>query len=203
MKSKNRHPGVAEFVATVLAWLVPGLGHIYLGRRVRGIIIMVTMTAAFWTGIAMGGVMTVDYRTERWWFAADMVTGIHGLVSWQRSEQVNREIDGMLMRDDDFLRDTQSARMNVIRLRNATSDDDVKQRDAALVDLEQKRNTYATEILAGRGLALVAPEDNAARAFCGIMGFLNLMCIFDAFMLARMGVRGEETDEVVVVEDAA
>ncbi len=47
-------------VAVLLAWLIPGAGHFYLGRRVRGIIIFLVIAVTFWAGIAMGGAMTVD-----------------------------------------------------------------------------------------------------------------------------------------------
>ena len=40
----------------LLAWLVPGLGHIANGERKRGLIILVTIACSFWGGIAIGGV---------------------------------------------------------------------------------------------------------------------------------------------------
>ena len=40
-------------------------------------------------------------------------------------------------------------------------------------------------------LSLVSPVDTAARAYCGVAGLLNLMCIFDALILAIMGSTGE------------
>jgi len=44
--------------------------------------------------------------------------------------------------------------------------------------------------LAAEQLALVSPVDTIARAYAGVAGLLNLMCIFDALMLALMGVVG-------------
>ena len=51
--------------------------------------------------------------------------------------------------------------------------------------------------LAERNVALVYPVDIAARAYAGVAGLLNLLCIFDAATLALMGVTGEPspTDE--------
>lgn len=143
-------------LAAALAWLVPGAGHVYLGRRTRGIIIFLAIGATFWIGVAMGGVMTVDSRNERWWFVADMFTGVHGLVSWQRQERVWQQELG----------------------EGAAA---VETADPSVMDKK----------LHQAGLALVAPTDTVARAFAGVAGLLNLMCVFDATMLSLMGVRGE------------
>ena len=35
-------------IAGILAWIVPGLGHIFLGHRGRGLVFLVTITATFW-----------------------------------------------------------------------------------------------------------------------------------------------------------
>ena len=143
------------YLAAILAWLVPGAGHIYIGRRARGIIILVTIAATFWTGVAIGGVMTVDFYNERWWFAAEMLTGIHGLVGWQRQRAVYQEIDERLLRDDGYV--------------------------------WAARDAHVDKQLAERKIALVAPADTVARAYAGVAGLLNLMCMFDALMLGLMG----------------
>lgn len=63
-------------IAGFLAWLVPGLGHLYLGERTRGLICLVTITATFWTGVAIGSVQgTVDPRERTLWFMAQICTG--------------------------------------------------------------------------------------------------------------------------------
>jgi hypothetical protein len=45
------------------------------------------------------------------------------------------------------------------------------------------------------GLALATPMDNAARAYTGIAGLLNLLCIFDVVALSLMGAASEPDDE--------
>ncbi len=74
-------------VAGLLAWAVPGLGHIYLGQRVRGIICLVTITLTFWTGVAIGSVQgTVDPKERSLWFMAQLCTGGNTLAAygWNR-----------------------------------------------------------------------------------------------------------------------
>ncbi len=70
-------------IAGFLAWLVPGLGHLYLGHRVRGLICLVTITATFWTGVAIGGVQgTVDPHDRTLWFMAQLCTGGNTLAAY-------------------------------------------------------------------------------------------------------------------------
>src|SRR5262249_48033533 len=45
----------APFVACVLAWLVPGLGHLYLGRKDRAAVFFLVVAATFGLGIASDG----------------------------------------------------------------------------------------------------------------------------------------------------
>lgn len=144
--------GTMPFVAMLLAWAIPGAGHVYLGRPIRGIIIFIVVTTLFWSGVAMGGVLTVDYVNSRWWFYAEMGTGVHGIVGWHRQKQVYREI----MDQQDI-------------------------RDEAELD----------KALVAKGVSLDSPTDNIARAYSGIAGMLNLLCIADALLLSLMGVWGE------------
>ena len=152
-------------VAGVLAWILPGVGHLYLRRPVRGVIIFVTIAALFWGGVAMGGVLTVDQYNERWWFAAEMLAGAHGLIAWQRQTALYNR----LMNGPDELQ---------APLPDAGG-------DVSLAQLKMD------EALARDKLALVAPTDTVARAYAGIAGMLNLMCIFDAIALALIGATGE------------
>ena len=146
--TKQKQSSPSPVLAVLLACAIPGAGHFYLGRAKRGIIIFLTITALFWSGVGVGGVLTVDLQKERWWFVAQMLTGVNGLIAWQRQKQAYQ----------------------------------------ALAKIEgeslEKRMVKA-------GIALVVPAETVARAYSGVAGLLNLMCIFDALMLSIMGVRGE------------
>ncbi|MGB0716540.1 MAG: DUF6677 family protein [Phycisphaerae bacterium] len=66
----------------ILSWLVPGLGHLFLGDRVRGFTLMATITLTFWTGIAIGGVRdTIDSSQRRLWYTAQICSGGHTLLA--------------------------------------------------------------------------------------------------------------------------
>ncbi len=63
-------------IAGFLSWLVPGLGHIYLGHRTRGLICLIVITVTFWTGIAVGSVQaTVAPQARKLWFMAQLCSG--------------------------------------------------------------------------------------------------------------------------------
>ena len=156
--SKKTSPLAAA--ALILAWLIPGAGHVYIGRRARGIIIFLTIGATFWAGIAFGGVMTVDPINQRWWFVAEMLTGIHGLASWYRQHEAVEALLGP--------------------------------GQVPLLTFHKR--------LAEADLALVAPTDTVARVYSGVAGLLNLMCIFDAVVLALLTKRRTGRDETDLKE---
>lgn len=153
--------------ALLLGWLVPGAGHLLLSRTRRAIIIFVTLTATFWSGMAIGGVTTIDPRAERWWFIAQMLNGISGVGAWHMQNQLHAEIEPL-------------ARKAAIKDAAATG-----QRGS--VGLQP----YIDRELAEDGLGLGPPGDTVARAYSGVAGLLNLLCIFDVVMLSMIGVRGE------------
>lgn len=93
-------------LVVLLAWLVPGLGHIFLGHRIRGVVLLVAITVTFWTGVALGGVKTVTLHrtvevpqserrvarfggeanlrtttTTSWWFLAQVLNGSYSLIA--------------------------------------------------------------------------------------------------------------------------
>lgn len=63
-------------IAGILSWILPGLGHLFLGDKARGMTCLITVTATFWTGVAIGGVRsTVDPQERKLWFMAQICTG--------------------------------------------------------------------------------------------------------------------------------
>jgi TM2 domain-containing membrane protein YozV len=149
-------------LAAGLAWLVPGAGHFYLRKPARGLILFVTIGLTFWGGVAMGGAMTVSRQAEPWWFAADMLAGSHGLAAWQCQKRVFKDISA-----------------------------DAKRKALAGGDRSMTLAEQQEVELVHRNVALVPPVDTAARAFSGVAGLLNLLCIFDALMLGLLGRVGE------------
>jgi hypothetical protein len=69
--------------AAVFAWLWPGLGHITLGERKRGFLIMFGVLFLFFMGLLVGGIDCVDRISDRLWFLAQSVCGpIAFITDW-------------------------------------------------------------------------------------------------------------------------
>jgi len=78
----------------LLAWLLPGLGHLYIGDRKRGWVILVTIAVTFWGGVAIGGVRhTVNPSTKRLWFLAQITAGSHTVAAHLLGELSRRGMD--------------------------------------------------------------------------------------------------------------
>ncbi|MBI5723209.1 MAG: hypothetical protein HZA50_04570 [Planctomycetes bacterium] len=169
-KQEKFKPSV--IVTLVLAWMIPGAGHVYLGHVGKGVIIFLCIAATFWAGIAVGGVMTVDYYFEPWWFTAQMMCGVHSLTGWYRQQKVYK----------DFLASDHAMHADITSIQKSAG---------GRVTFQQQK---IDEYLAEKGIALVVPAETAARTYSGVAGLLNFMCIFDAVMLAiAAGAAGRKT----------
>ncbi len=54
-EAESRPDGVRPLAAALLAWVIPGLGHLYLGRRGRAIAFCVIVLISLATGVALDG----------------------------------------------------------------------------------------------------------------------------------------------------
>ena len=67
------------YVAALLAWLIPGLGHYYQGRTAKALTIFVAVTVLFVSGYQMGGgkVVYCSFTDEdfRWQFGGQFFMG--------------------------------------------------------------------------------------------------------------------------------
>ncbi|MBL8763465.1 MAG: hypothetical protein JNM07_04265 [Phycisphaerae bacterium] len=62
-------------VAFALAFLIPGLGHAYLGQARRGVMIGIGVLGLFISGLFIGGVDSVDRREDFFWFLGQALVG--------------------------------------------------------------------------------------------------------------------------------
>jgi hypothetical protein len=69
-------------MAGFLSWALPGAGHLLIGERARGVILIAAIAVTFWTGVAVGGVKnTVNYEQRRLWFMGQICAGSHALLA--------------------------------------------------------------------------------------------------------------------------
>ncbi len=105
-RQKSGKPGVESVVritmAGFLTWLLPGLGHLYLGHRRRGLIFLVAIALTFWGGVAIGGIRGTVHPAQRpAWFVAQLCAGGHTLVAWA----IHRAMPGGLTQMNPVTRD--------------------------------------------------------------------------------------------------
>src|SRR5881628_3578948 len=62
VSTPNESPPLKDpFTAAVLAWLVPGLGHVYQGRTIKGIVFFLFLMGTFVAGMYLG-----EWKTVYW-----------------------------------------------------------------------------------------------------------------------------------------
>lgn len=61
--------------AAFLAWVLPGLGHLFMGQRTRGWLIMFGTFFLITCGLLIGGIDVVDMQRDRLWFIAQAFNG--------------------------------------------------------------------------------------------------------------------------------
>ena len=62
-------------VAALCAWLVPGLGHVVIGEKARGVLVFAGIAFMWVCGILIGGIDAVDRKEDPLWFAAQVCSG--------------------------------------------------------------------------------------------------------------------------------
>lgn len=79
-------------LGAILAWLVPGLGHWWIGERKRAVIFFIVISVTFWGGIAVGGVRSaVTAKENGLWIAAQLCTGPQSLFALSVSRNLEDE----------------------------------------------------------------------------------------------------------------
>jgi len=71
-RSKEAHV-IYLLIVGLLAWLVPGAGHLMLGKKKHAIIIFVTIVLTFCTGLYIGSVGIINSVNAKPWFLAQLM----------------------------------------------------------------------------------------------------------------------------------
>ncbi len=78
-----KHSGnpIHVYLAGLLAWLIPGAGHWYLGQRNRGIAIFAAMMTTYLLGLYVGGLELIDPTNARIWYFAQILAGLPTILA--------------------------------------------------------------------------------------------------------------------------
>ncbi len=69
-------------LAAILAWLVPGAGHFYLGLRKRAVLLFIAIELTFFIGLYIGTLRIVNPAQSMFWFLAQILTGLNTIVAY-------------------------------------------------------------------------------------------------------------------------
>ena len=68
-------------LVALLAWLVPGAGHFYLGLRKRALLLFIAIELTFFLGLYIGSIRVVDPAQSMFWFVAQILAGLNTIVA--------------------------------------------------------------------------------------------------------------------------
>lgn len=92
MSVKSQNLERNSYIAGVLAWLVPGAGHLYLGEKPRGLLLCVGVCVTFFLGVLLGGVVMVDIHYSKPWFLAQILTGAPCIIATLLQNMLHTEV---------------------------------------------------------------------------------------------------------------
>jgi hypothetical protein len=86
--------------AAILAWILPGAGHYYLGHRGIAAVFFVAISVPYWTGVAIGGVKdSVNPVANKWLFLAEMCSGGYTTTSYFASRRIESQLAALPARE--------------------------------------------------------------------------------------------------------
>jgi hypothetical protein len=144
----------------LLTWLVPGLGHFVQGHRGLAVVFFLAISLPYFTGLAIGGVTnSVNPRTNRWLFLAELGIGGYTVPAYFASQAIEQQI-----LDD---------------LGFAESPDPTRS--------AQQRDAYQTWVEARAPYVAYYPESDIAVIYLATAGLLNILAILDAIARVQTG----------------
>ena len=73
--NSNSEAGRWHLVPAIAAWVLPGLGHILIGEKKRGIILMVSILFIWLMGLLIGGISVFNRELYFPWYLGQMLLG--------------------------------------------------------------------------------------------------------------------------------
>lgn len=68
-------PTALDYIALGFAWLIPGVAHLVIGERVRGVIFMITIHLLFFAGLFIGGTQCISPSDQPIWSITQFLAG--------------------------------------------------------------------------------------------------------------------------------
>ena len=181
-RNHDTEEGVGPFgyLALVLAWAVPGLGHLVLGERARGIVFGLTIHLLFAAGLLLGGIKAINPPDQLIWTYTQFLAGWPMLIANRAETTLDRKnipdpagMGGYVSQFDLELRAYQNQRKDLLQ------NPEARQALAAKAFTENPLLTYHPKV------------QDVGAVYCGIAGMLNLLVMFDVLLRITGAVREE------------
>jgi hypothetical protein len=156
---ESEGPTAVGFLALVLAWLVPGLGHFLIGQKSRGLVFALTIHLLFAFGMLIGGIRAINPPEQAIWTYTQMLTGWPMLIA---------------NRVEHYAASVQPHIEDAYRRERPPPEDDSRR---------QERMDHAREWFAKYPTLTYHPKvQDIGAVYCGIAGMLNLLVMFDVLL---------------------
>jgi len=174
-------PGPVGYLALVLAWVVPGLGHMLIGQKARGAIFFVAIHGLFAMGLLIGGIRVINPPDQAIWTYTQFLTGWPMIVA-NKVEQASR----IELGDRAYPPDSDQARGRLGTL--------FTQQAPPNETLEQKQTRTVQFIKDHPAFAYHPKIQDLGSVYCGIAGMLNLLVMFDVLLRITGSVREDPAE---------
>jgi hypothetical protein len=164
-------PGPVGYVALVLAWLVPGLGHMLIGQKGRGLLFMLGIHALFAAGLLMGGIRVINPPDQPIWTYTELLTGWPMLVA-RSVEKASRVELGDHSPQYPTGSNEYRGLLQIKFNQEAPPRETLAQKQARAIEYTKEHPNFAYD-----------PRiQDIGSVYCGIAGMLNLLVMADVFL---------------------
>ena len=159
-------PSATGYLAILLSWAVPGIGHIILGEKRRGFIFAFTVHGLFLLGLLLGGIRAINPPDQPIWTYTQYLVGWPMLIAGRIEKSWMPQPGEKNSKYERLLYNYENGRPN-------PSDD----------SRIEERKAYAATHFAENPILTYHPKvQDVGSVYCGIAGMLNLLVMFDVLL---------------------
>jgi hypothetical protein len=208
-ESEPPPPGTAlGIAAVVLSYFIPGMGHLCIGHKARGLLFLITIHGLFALGMLLSGIRAISPQEQPIWSITQYLAGWPTLVMAPFAKKVEaglpaanddylaayaKKYAGLKYSRDPFGRDNlQISRDGDLRVEEDTlREEKINERGekikpytpAERAAAKERRQKFAAEYNAAHGIVTYSPKMfDVGAVYCGIAGMLNLLVMFDVIL---------------------
>jgi hypothetical protein len=162
-------PGPVGYVALVLAWAVPGLGHLLIGQKVRGVIFMLAIHGLFAAGLLLAGIRAINPPEQAIWTYTQYLAGWPMVVADKLEKNSRAELGDRAAdpRSNDY-----KGRLGLLFLRETPARETLDDKQVRARQFIRDHPSFAVD----------PRMQDLGAVYCGIAGMLNLLVMFDVLL---------------------